>query len=115
MNQMIFAVDNFSESDADFELIRSNVQTLVDTGDFKTTSPSHWLIYSLVLRQLNNQIESYSKCFEIAKDCGIRNNEEHQEALHFIHTKMGIIRYFPVDKLKQIVILDPQVLFDRVT
>ena len=115
MDRMIFAVNNFSVSDDDFKLIRSDVQKLVNTGDFMTTSPSHWLIYSLVLRQLKNQIENYDDCFRIARSCGITDDEEHQEALHFIHTKMGIIRYFPIDDLKQIVILDPQVLFDRVT
>ena len=115
MDQMIFAVDNFSTSDYDFQLIRSSVEQLVNTGDFMTTSPSHWLIYSLVLRQLKNQIESYSNCYRIAKDCGISSDNELKEALQFIHTKMGIIRYFPIDKLEKIVILNPQVLFDKVT
>ena len=115
MDQMIFSVDNFSTNEYDFQHIRSSVEQAVNTGDFAMTSPSHWLIYSLVLRQLKNQIESYSNCYRIAKDCGITDDDELKEALHFIHTKMGIIRYFPIDDLKQIVILNPQVLFDKVT
>ena len=115
MDQLIFTVNNFSKCDDDFQHIRSSVQQVVDTGDFVATSPSHWLIYSLVLRQLKNQIESYSKCFKIARDCGISDDDEHKEALHFIHTKMGIIRYFPIDELKLMIFLTPQVLFDGVT
>ena len=116
-DQMIFTVDNFSISEHDFQLIRSSVEQEVNTqsGDFAITSPSRWLIYSLVLRQLKDQIQSYSKCYEVAKDCGITDDDQLKEALHFIHTKMGIIRYFPVDDLKEIVIIDPQVLFDKVT
>ena len=115
MDQMIFTVDNFSNSDDDFQLIRSSVEKVFNTTDFMTTSPSHWLIYSVVLRQLKNPIESYSNCYRIAKDCGITDENELKETLHFIHTKMGIIRYFPVDDLEQIVILNPQILFDKVT
>ena len=115
MNQLIFTVDNFSKSDDDFNLIRSSVQQCVETGDFVTTSPSHWLIYSLVLRQLNSKVESYSNCFKIAKECGISDDKEHKEALHFIHNKMGIIRYFEMDGLNSMVILNPHVLFERVT
>ena len=114
-DQLIFTVNNFSKSDDDFKRIRSSVQRNVDTGVFVTTSPSHWLIYSLALRQLKNQIEPYSTCFKIAKDCGITNDEEHREALHFIHTKMGIIRYFELDGLNSMVILNPQILFERAT
>ena len=114
-NQMIFTVNNFSESDSDFQHIRSSVQRVIDTGDFRMTTPSHWLIYSLVLRQLKSRIESYDNCFRIARDCGITSHEEHKEALHFIHTKMGLIRYFPQDELDQVVFLDPQALFDKVT
>ena len=116
MDQMIFAVDNFLPSESDFQLIRSSVERVVNTGYFATTSPSHWLIYSLVLRQLKSSIESYSNCYRIAKECGITSIDEHKEALHFIHTKMGVVRYFPIDDdLEQIVILNPQVLFDKVT
>ena len=114
-NQLIFTVNNFSESDSDFQLIRSSIQRVIDRGYFRMVSPSCWHIYSLVLRQLNSRIESYENCFRIARECGITSHEEHKEALHFIHTKMGVIRYFQQDELDQIVFLDPQVLFDKVT
>ena len=115
-NQMIFTVDNFSRSDSEFQHIRTKVQRVIKTGDFRMISPRHWLIYSLVLRQqLKGRVESYDNCFQIARECGIASDEEHKEALHFIHNKMGLIRYFPQDDLDQVVILDPQILFDKVT
>ena len=78
-------------------------------------SPAHWMIYSLVVRQLQNRVESYDECFAIAKECGIKDKNEFNEALHFIHTKMGLLRYFPHPELKDIVIVDPQILFEKVT
>jgi hypothetical protein len=78
-------------------------------------SPAHWMIYSLVVRQLQNRVESYDECFAIAKECGIKDENEFNEALHFIHTKMGLVRYFPHEELKGIVIVDPQILFEKVT
>ena len=112
---MIFTVHNFSKDDKEFQLIRSRVDDVVQRGDFRMISPSHWLIYSLVLRQLANNIESYKRCFDIAQECGINDRKELDEALHFIHTKMGLIRYFPHDELKELVIIDSRVLFDKVT
>lgn len=79
------------------------------------TCPAHWLVYSHTLRKLPFRVVSYDICFEIAKQCGIINREELNEALHFIHSKMGLIRYFPHDSIKDLVFLDPQFLFDKVT
>ena len=112
---MIFAVNNHDPDDSDFHRIRNSVEKVVETGDYRMRSPAHWMIYSLVIRQLQNRVESYDECFAIAKECGIRDTNEFNEALHFIHTKMGLIRYFPHEQLKDIVIVDPQILFEKVT
>ena len=114
-SQMIFTVNNHDPSDSDFQAIRSAVEKTVEKGDYKMRSPAHWMIYSLVVRQLQNRVESYDECFAIAKECGIKDENEFNEALHFIHTKMGLVRYFPHKELKDIVIVDPQVLFAKMT
>jgi ankyrin repeat protein/GTPase SAR1 family protein len=114
-SQMIFTVNNHDPSDSDFQTIRSAVDKTVEKGDYKMESPAHWMIYSLVVRQLKNRVESYDECFAIAKECGIKDENEFNEALHFIHTKMGLVRYFPHEGLKDIVIVDPQILFEKVT
>ena len=114
-SRMIFTVNNLDPSDSDFQTIRSAVEKTVETGDYKMRSPAHWMIYSLVVRQLQNRVESYDECFAIAKECGIKDENEFNEALHFIHTKMGLVRHFPHEELKDIVIVDPQILFEKVT
>ena len=114
-SQMIFAVNNHDLDDSDFKRIRTAVEKVVETGDYRMRSPAHWMIYSLVVRQLKNRVESYEECFAIAKECGIRDTNEFNEALHFIHTKMGLVRYFPHEQLKDLVIVNPQILFEKVT
>ena len=114
-SQMMFDVNNHDLDDSDFRRIRSAVEKVVETGDYRMRSPAHWMIYSLVVRQLKTRVESYDECFAIAKECGIRDMNEFNEALHFIHTKMGLVRYFPHEQLKDLVIVDPQILFEKVT
>ena len=114
-SQMIFTVNNLDPDDSDFLSLRSAVEKVVDKGDYKMSSPAHWMIFSLVIRKLKNNVVSYDKCFEVAKECGIQDEEQFKEALQFIHTKMGIIRYFFHHDLKDLVIIDPQILFDKVT
>ena len=115
-SQMIFTVNNLDPNDSDFQIIRSAVEQVLETGAYRMRSPTHWMIFSLVLRQqLQCHVETYNKCYAIAKECGIRDTKEFCEALHFIHTKMGLIRYFPYEELEDIVIIDPQILFEKIT
>ena len=48
----------------------------VERGDYKMKSPTHWMIYSLVVRQLETRVELYDDCFAIAKECGIKDKNE---------------------------------------
>ena len=112
--QLIFTVNNFSKSDSDFHNIRSAFERVVVRDEFQMTSPSYWLIFSLALRKLTSDVISYDQCLEAARQCGLADNE-HDEALHFIHSKMGLIRYFPYEDVKDFVVIHPQHLFDKVT
>ena len=57
----------------------------------------------------------HDKCYAIAEECGIKEKKEFNQTLHFIHSKMGLIRYFPLEELQNLVIVDPQILFEKVT
>ena len=113
-SQMIFTVNNFSENESDFHDIRSAVHRVVIRDEFKMTSPAHWLIFSLALRKIKSPVITYKECLEIGKQCGLPEDEL-DEALHFIHSKMGLIRYFPYEEIKHLIVINPQHLFDKVT
>ena len=113
--QMMFVVNNYSQDDTAFQEIRSAVEQIVNRHEFEMVSPSCWLVYSLALQRLKAEIVSYEECFEVAKQYGITDRIEHDEALHFIHTKMGLIQYFPFDHIKDLVIIQPQFLYDKIS
>ena len=118
--QMIFTVNNLSNDDNDFRKIRSSVQQTVErkcNKEFTVKCPSSWLVFSLILRakHKSNQVLSFDECFTIAQDCGISQYRELKEALLFIHSRLGLVRYFDVDDLRTYVVIDPQILFDKIT
>lgn len=117
-SRMLLVVNNLADDDSDIQLVRNAIERLRKQGHFNVTAPRSWLIFSLIIRQHEDRILSYEKCFQIAKNCGITDEKELNNALWFLHTKVGLIRHFQLEGLEdlhKIVIQDPQVLFDRIT
>ena len=117
-SRMLLAVNNLSRDDSDAQLVRSAVERLGSRGDFNIRALLSWLIFSLTIRKHNDRVLSYEQCFEVARQCGIETRDELNEALWFLHTKVGLIRYFQgegLEDLQKIVITDPQILFDMNT
>ena len=117
-SRMLLAVNNLSDDDSDIQLVRAAVERLGRQGGFNVRAPPSWLIFSLIIRQQEGHVLSYEQCFEVARQCGIMTQGELNEALWFLHTKVGLIRHFQgegLEDLQKIVIQDPQVLFDMIT
>ena len=117
-SRMLLAVNNLSDDDSGIHQVRAALERLGSRGSFKVTAPPSWLIFSLTIRQHKDRILSYEQCFEVARQCGITSREELNEALWFLHTKVGLIRHFQgagLEDLQETVIQDPQLLFDRIT
>ena len=117
-SRMLLAVNNLSCDDSDAQLVRSAVERLGSRGDFNIRSLLSWLIFSLTIRKHSDRVLSYEQCFEVARQCGIETQDELNEALWFLHTKVGLIRYFQgegLEDVQKIVITDPQILFDMNT
>ena len=118
--RMIFTVNNLSKDDNDFQKLRSAVQQTVEKRcytEFTVQCPSSWLIFSLIMRAKfrSNRVLKFEDCFKIAQECGISTHEELTTALSFIHSRLGLVRYFDVEELNSLVVIDPKVLFDKIT
>ena len=116
--ELMFTVNNLDRNDSDFQKIRLGLQKAVERcKEFTVSCPSSWLIFSLVLRAKyrSYQVLSYNNCFAIAQSCGISDRTELNEALLFIHARLGLIRYFSIKELNTIVVIDPEILFDTIT
>ena len=115
-DEPVFTVNNISSDGQDTCTIRSIVERIAKHPSFHIDVPLPWLVSSLAFRLLQVPVISYEQCASIAGECGIDTPEEVKEALWFLHHKVGFIRYFEsVPELRDVVILDPQLLFDKIT
>ena len=118
--QMIFTVNNLSEDDADFQTLRSAVQHTVTKKcikEFMVKCPTSWLVFSLILREKyrSHNTFTFDDCLIVARECGISSSKEMEQALSFIHFRLGLIRYFNVEELNMFVVVDPQFIFDKIS
>jgi hypothetical protein len=119
-SRLLFTVNNLSKDDDDFQNIRFAVQQTVEEKyhkEFTVQCPSSWLIFSLILREKHtlNRVLRLEDCFKIAQECGITSREELTTALSFIHSRLGLVRYFDNKELDSLVVIDPQIIFDKIT
>ena len=119
--RMMFIVNNFSESDDDFKSIRTKVQkTVIEKyfEEFTVKCPTSWLVLSLILREKyqSSRVLHIDDCLDIARQCGISSRKEMKDALSFIHSRLGLIRYYRDEKLlNTLVVVDPQIIFDKIS
>ena len=115
--QMVFALNNTSDDDTDIQHVRDAVERIGTHGDeYKIQTPYTWMIFAITLRHLPEKVLSIDKCMEIANECGIDTNQELNDALWFLHHNVGIVRHFQEHPdLKDVVIKEPQYIFDKVT
>ena len=114
--QVMFAVDNTSDSDEQFELIRSNVNSLISgREEFTINFPMRYLLFCLELQNLKLSVIPLDKFKAMAAKYGIDQDHEVSRLLQFLHVRVGVIQYFDKDGLRHIVIKEPQILFNKVT
>ena len=115
-DEPVFTVNNISSDGRDTDKIREIVEQIAKHPSFHFEVPLPSLVSSLAFRLLQVPVISYEQCMSIASECGIDTPDELKEALWFLHHKVGFIRYFEsVPELWDVVILDPQLLFDKIT
>ena len=115
--QMVFALDNTSDDDKDIQQVRDAVERLgLQSDDYKIQTPHTWMMFAITLRHLPGRVLSIEDCMKIAKECGIKKRKELDDALWFLHHNVGIVRHFQeVPELRDVVIKEPQYIFDKVT
>ena len=113
--QIFFPVNNTSDSEDDFEFIRSKVNTLINgRKEFTIDYPVSYLLLCLDLQNVKKSIITLDEFKILAAEHGIEGDDVFC-LLHFLHLRIGIIRYYDVDGLRDIVVIEPQVLFNTIT
>ena len=115
-DEPVVVVNNLAEADIQNQKIRSIVENLAKDPCYQVSTPAPWYVLALALRSLSVPVVSMEQCLGIAEECGISDEEELKEALWFLHTKLGLLRYFgEIEELSAIVICNPQLIFEKVT
>ena len=115
-SQLLHAVDNTSEDDADFCKVRVTVEKIAQSPFYRIRTPFSWLMLGILLSRSQKRVMSYDDCLQNGKECGIKSPADLDHALWFLHHRVGIIRHFQsVPALQHVIIKDPQYIFDKVT
>ena len=114
-HNVMFAVDNTSDSEEDFQKIRSKVNHLINVRKwFSIEYPMSYLLFCLDLQNMKQSILTLDECKILAAQHRIEGDQV-SHLLRFLHIRIGVIRYFDIEGLKHIVVKEPQVLFDMIT
>ena len=115
-HQVMFAVDNTSETDEDLQPIRLKVHSLISgRNEFTVRYRISYLLFCLELQNLKCSVLSLDECRAMAAKFGIVGDQQVSHLLQFLHLRLGVIQYFDVPGLRHIVVKEPQVLFNKVT
>ena len=114
-DQLMLSVDNMNGSEDEMDGIRKVLERVIEKCFERVTIPASWLLFSLYMRSKKVRTMSLEECEKLAKKAGISRSEL-QEALWFLHHRVGVLLYYPeVEALKGTVICDIQVVFDSAT
>ena len=105
-NTPAFIVKKLSDQQDNHQLIGSKVEEIASDKLYKEDTPAPWLVFGLVLRDLGVEAISYDHYLSIANDSGISTKEQLNEALWFLHIKLGLIHYFhDIPELQDVITL----------
>ena len=113
--QVIFPLDT-TKDEEEIKHLRSQLHKVMSEKFYELRIPASWCALSLKLRKSKRKIFKYKTCFQLALDCGIKDKDDFQNALWYLHHRVGLIMHYPnVKILEDIIITDLQLVFDRIT
>ena len=112
-DQLMFTTDNMTGDEKELAQVRQRLEEVIKQEFDDFPIPASWLMLNIFLRKIGKRIMSLLQCREIGNRLEVRDTDE---ALWFLHHCVGTLMHFPdIEEIKDIVICDPQVVFDSVT
>ena len=112
-DQLMFDVDNMTGSEDEVKKIQKRLEELILQEFSELPIPASWLMFGLFLRRMGKHTISLSQCKQIGHQLHVKDV---REAIWFFHHCIGVLMHYPdVEELKDVVICDPQIVFDSVT
>ena len=104
-------INTYSQND--IEKVKEMISQSIATRTY--TVPMTVLVLYFNIERLGKSVMTINELKSLAQDCNIDDGEKFYQVLRFLRNILGSIQYFgSVPELKDIVITDPQILFDLV-
>ena len=112
-NHKFFMIDNMEGND-DIDSIRMTIEDIIHSAFSQTKVPPSWLMFRILLILVGKPVVSLNLCRALANRLQMPTPVE--DAILFFHHNIGSLMYFPeVESMKDVVICDPQVIFDSIS
>ena len=117
-NSTIFIpVNNYSGGEEEIQQLQAFLTQIIDDRFCPVELPSSWLLFHLILRhryENSSGVCKLEECRALAKGCGLDEGDVPQ-VLRYIHRHLGTILFYEdVQGLNEVVICDPNVLFNSI-
>ena len=112
VGHLLLPIDTFNQNDID--QVKDIISKSAANRQFYIPMP--WLALYFNIEKINQPVMSIPDFKRLALDCNIDDDMEFINAFRFLENVVGCIRYFgSVPEMRDIVITEPQILFDLVT
>ena len=114
-NTVICTVDNMKGTEeSEMSAIREDIEGKIRKYFPSFVIPVSWLMFRTVLHLLNKPVITRALCKEIATKLSVK--QEIEVVLWFFHHNVGtLMHYSNIPSMKDIVICNPQVIFDSIS
>ena len=110
-------VNNYSGDEEEIKQLQVFLRQVIDDRFDPVELPSSWLFFHLLLRHRYENspgVCTLAECRALARGCGLDENDVPQ-VLRYIHQRLGTILFYEeVQGLNELVICDPNVLFNSI-
>uniref|UniRef100_A0A1X7V4W4 Death domain-containing protein n=1 Tax=Amphimedon queenslandica TaxID=400682 RepID=A0A1X7V4W4_AMPQE len=108
---LILPIDTYNHNDV--ETVKDMIKQSTATRSYKV--PVTFIALYFTIEKLNKPVMSFKEFKNHARDCNIKYEVELNRVCQYLQDTMGAIQYFKnIPEMKDIVITDPQILFDLV-
>ena len=116
-NIVFIPVNNYSGKEEEIHHLQKFLREVIDDRFASVELPSSWLLFHLLLRHRYENSPGVCKladCRALARGCGL-DEKDVPEVLRYIHRCLGTILFYEqVEGLNELVICDPNVLFEGI-
>ena len=108
-----FMINNMEGND-DIDSIRTTIEDIIRSSFSQTEVPPSWLMFRILLILVGKPVVSLNLCQALATRLEMPTPVE--DAIQFFHHNIGSLMYYSeVESVKDLVICDPQVIFDSIS